>query len=72
MGRTIAIAAVVFAMAVAALQHTELIGAFGEPVVLLAMGTLFIVLSKYLNTAENADGPGLGATVLNHPAASAA
>ena len=73
MGRTIAAAVVVFAMAMAAIQHADLIGSLGEPVVLLAMGTLFIILSKLLNPPQGAgDAGGLGATVLAHPTATAA
>lgn len=72
MGRTIAVAAVVFAMAVVALQHADLIGSFGEPAVLVAMGSLFIFLSRFLNPARGADDSGVGATVLAHPRATAA
>ncbi len=72
MGRSIAAAAAVFAVALAAIQHTDLIGSFGEPVVLVAMGTLFILLSKLLTPVAGADGTGLGATVLNLPTATAA
>jgi hypothetical protein len=72
MGNSIAAAAAVFAVALAAVQHTALIGNFGEPVVLVAMGTLFIILSKLLTPATGADGTGLGATVINLPSAVAA
>ena len=73
MGRSIAAAAAVFGVALAAMQHTDLIGRFGEPVVLVAMGTLFILISKMLTPVSGAnDSTGLGATVLSHPTASAA
>ena len=71
MGRAIVAVAVVFMTAVAALQHADLIGSFGEPLVLLVMGTLFILLSKAVGPAH-VDGTGLGATVLSHPTATAA
>lgn len=73
MGRSIAAAATVFAGAVAAIQHADLLGnSFGEPVVLVAMGTLFIVLSRVLTPTQGSDGSGLGATVLDLKGAGAA
>ncbi len=69
MGRTIAAAAVVFAMAATALQHADLIGRFGEPVLLLLMGTLFIFLSKLVNRDPGAAGTVRTATVLTRPGA---
>jgi hypothetical protein len=45
MHRTIAAAAIVFAFAAFALQRAAL-GPFEEPVLLLAMGTLFLLVGK--------------------------
>jgi hypothetical protein len=47
MHRTIAAAAIVFAVAAFALQSASL-GPFEEPVLLLSMGTLFLLFGKLL------------------------
>jgi len=47
MHRTIAAAAVVFALAAFALQNATL-GPFEEPLLLLSMGTLFLLFGKLL------------------------
>jgi hypothetical protein len=47
MHRTIAAAAIVFALAAFALQNAAL-GPFEEPVLLLSMGTLFLLFGKLL------------------------
>jgi len=47
MHRTIAAAAIVFAMAAFALQRASL-GPFEEPLLLLSMGTLFLLFGKLL------------------------
>jgi len=47
MHRTIAAAAIVFAVAAFALQRTSL-GPFKEPLLLLSMGTLFLLFGKLL------------------------
>jgi hypothetical protein len=46
MFRTIAAAAIVFAFAAFALRHTSVGGALEEPLLLLFMGTLFLVVGK--------------------------
>jgi peptidoglycan/LPS O-acetylase OafA/YrhL len=46
MYRTIAAAAIVFAFAAFALRHTTVGGALEEPLLLLLMGTLFLVVGK--------------------------
>ena len=52
MHRTIAAAAIVFAVAAFALQNSTLAGAFEEPLLLLLMGTLFLVVAKLFGGAE--------------------
>jgi hypothetical protein len=47
MHRTIAAAAIVFALAAFALQHAAL-GPLEEPVLLLSMGTLFLLFARLL------------------------
>ncbi len=46
MVRTIAAAAIVFAFAAFALHHTTAGGPFEEPILLLVMGSLFLVVGK--------------------------
>ena len=46
MFRTIAAAAIVFAFAAFALRHSAVAGSLEEPVLLLFMGTLFLVVGK--------------------------
>ena len=46
MVRTIAAAAIVFAFAVFALHHSPVAGPLEEPLLLLFMGTLFLVVGK--------------------------
>jgi hypothetical protein len=52
MHRSIAVAAIVFAIAAFALQHSTIAGAFEEPLLLLVMGTLFLVVGKLFAGAE--------------------
>jgi hypothetical protein len=46
MFRTIAAAAIVFAFAAFALNHSSLGGPLEEPILLLFMGTLFLIVGK--------------------------
>jgi hypothetical protein len=46
MFRTIAAAAIVFAFAAFALQHSSVAGPLEEPLLLLFMGTLFLAVGK--------------------------
>jgi hypothetical protein len=46
MYRTIAVAAVVFGFAAFALHNSPVAGRFEEPLLLLLMGTLFLVVGK--------------------------
>ena len=48
MYRTIAVAAVVFGFAAFALHNSPVAGRFEEPLLLLLMGTLFLVVGKML------------------------
>jgi hypothetical protein len=52
MFRTIAAAAVVFAFAAFALRHSTLAGSVEEPVLLLLMGTLFLIAAKVFSASE--------------------
>ena len=61
MFRTIAAAAIVFGFAAFALRHSTLAGSVEEPVLLLIMGTLFLIVGKLLSGPEK--------KVRAHPAA---
>jgi hypothetical protein len=50
MYRTIAAASVVFAFAAFALHNSPAAGRFEEPLLLLLMGTLFLVVGKVFST----------------------
>jgi hypothetical protein len=52
MHRTIAVAAIIFALAAFALQHTTIAGPLEEPLLLLIMGTLFLAVGKLLGGSE--------------------
>jgi hypothetical protein len=52
MFRTIATAAIVFAFAAFALNHSSVGGALEEPLLLLFMGTLFLVVGKLMSNAS--------------------
>ena len=52
MFRTIAAAAIVFAFAAFALRHSTLAGSVEEPVLLLIMGTLFLIVGKVFSGPE--------------------
>ena len=52
MFRTIAAAAIVFGFAAFALRHSAVAGALEEPVLLLLMGTLFLVAGKLFSTGH--------------------
>jgi len=52
MFRTIAAAAIVFGFAAFALRHPTLAGSIEEPVLLLLMGTLFLLVAKLFSGAE--------------------
>ncbi len=57
MFRTIAAAAIVFAFAAFALRHSAVAGPLEEPLLLLIMGTLFLVVGKLFSTPKKADEP---------------
>jgi hypothetical protein len=50
MFRTIAAAAIVFGFAAFALRHSAVAGSLEEPVLLLFMGTLFLVVGKLFSS----------------------
>ncbi len=52
MFRTIAAAAIVFAFAAFALQHSTVAGPLEEPLLLLFMGTLFLTVGKLFSGRE--------------------
>jgi hypothetical protein len=52
MFRTIAAAAIVFAFAAFALRHSPLAASFEEPLLLLFMGTLFLIVGKVFSGSE--------------------
>jgi hypothetical protein len=56
MHRTIAAAAIVFALAAFALQHTTIAGPLEEPLLLLIMGTLFLAVGRLLRSSEHKPG----------------
>jgi hypothetical protein len=51
MFRTIAAAAVVFGCAAFALAHSKIAGSFAEPVLLLLMGTLFLIAGRLFSVS---------------------
>jgi hypothetical protein len=51
MFRTIAAAAIVFAFAAFALRHSAVAGSLEEPLLLLFMGTLFLLVSKVFSVS---------------------
>lgn len=52
MFRTIAAAAIVFAFAAFALHRSEIAGPFEEPLLLLFMGTLFLIVGKLFSAPQ--------------------
>ncbi len=52
MHRTIAAAAIVFAITAFSLRYSTVAGAFQEPLLLLVMGTLFLVVGKLFGGSE--------------------
>ena len=54
MFRTIAAAAIVFAFAAFALHHSSVAGPLEEPLLLLFMGTLFLVVGKLFGAQRKA------------------
>ena len=57
MFRTIAAAAIVFAFAAFALHHSTLAGPLEEPLLLLFMGTLFLIVGKPFSTPPRKSEP---------------
>jgi hypothetical protein len=57
MFRTIAAAAIVFAFAAFALRRSSLAGPLEEPLLLLFMGTLFLVVAKLFSAPEKKAQP---------------
>jgi hypothetical protein len=54
MYRTIAVAAVIFGFAAFALHNSPVAGRFEEPLLLLLMGTLFLVIGKMFSAPADA------------------
>jgi len=52
MFRTIAAAAIVFGFAAFALRHSAVAGSLEEPVLLLFMGTLFLIVAKVFSAPD--------------------
>ena len=52
MHRTIAAAALVFGIAAFALHQSTMFGSLEEPMLLLVMGSLFVVLGRFFTPAE--------------------
>jgi hypothetical protein len=69
MFRTITAAAVVFGFAAFALRHTKIAGAFEEPVLLLLMGTLFLIAGRVLSVSEKKALPEPAAQLVERRAA---
>ncbi|MCA1825528.1 MAG: hypothetical protein ABR567_05290 [Myxococcales bacterium] len=57
MVRTIAAAAIVFAFAAFALHHSTVAGPLEEPLLLLFMGTLFLIVGKLFSTPHRKAEP---------------
>ena len=57
MYRTIAAAAIVFAFAAFALHHSTVAGPLEEPLLLLFMGTLFLVVGKLFGMERKVAAP---------------
>ena len=57
MFRTIAASAIVFAFAAFALHHSTLAGPLEEPLLLLFMGTLFLIVGKLFSTPQRKSEP---------------
>ena len=57
MFRTIAAAAIVFAFAAFALHHSTLAGPLEEPLLLLFMGTLFLIVGKLFSAPQRKHVP---------------
>ncbi|HZX97856.1 MAG TPA: hypothetical protein VFE90_25285 [Myxococcales bacterium] len=57
MFRTIAAAAIVFAFAAFGLRQSALAGPLEEPLLLLFMGTLFLVVGKVFSSSKKSDAP---------------
>ena len=57
MVRTIAAAVIVFAFAAFALQHSTVAGPLEEPLLLLLMGTLFLIVGKLFSTPQRKSEP---------------
>jgi len=59
MHRTIAAAALIFAFAAFALHESIMVGPLEEPLLLLVMGSLFLVLGRFFATSGGKPAPGL-------------
>jgi hypothetical protein len=57
MFRTIAAAAIVFAFAAFALHHSNVAGPLEEPLLLLFMGTLFLLVGKLFSGSDRKAQP---------------
>ena len=69
MFRTIAAAAIVFAFAAFALHHSSVAGPLEEPLLLLFMGTLFLVVGKLFGAQRKAPPQAAAAQLVERRAA---
>ena len=67
--RTIAAAAIVFGFAAFALRHSQIAGSLEEPVLLLFMGTLFLVAGRLFSVSEKKALPQPAAQLVERRAA---
>jgi hypothetical protein len=69
MFRTIAAAAAVFGFAAFALRHSKLAGSLEEPILLLFMGTLFLIAGRVFSVSEKKALPQPAAQLVERRAA---
>jgi hypothetical protein len=69
MFRTIAAAAIVFGFAAFALRHSKIAGALEEPVLLLMMGTLFLIAGRLFSVSGKKAVPQPAAQLVERRAA---
>jgi len=69
MFRAIAAAAVVFGLAAFALRHSRIAGSLEEPVLLLLMGTLFLIAGRFFSVSGKKAVPQPAAQLVERRAA---
>ena len=69
MFRTIAAAAIVFGFAAFALRHSQIAGSLEEPMLLLFMGTLFLIVGRVFSVSEKKALPQPAAQLVERRAA---